>query len=158
TMMLGRIDGFRAVLLLAGSVLLVVLALLSRGTGQGPVDRQGRPSGELGEKTRRVIVRVKRKERGIQMHPARRPTFLQAAADFRALNSGPPEFSWQQFREGILADSDDERHCREVIAFIRAIVDQKGCPAGEQTLERLEAELAEHLRRGTLHLPEVTPL
>jgi hypothetical protein len=50
-------------------------------------------------------------------------------------------------------DSDDERHCREVIGHVTARVEDQGEQGREQIL-RLEAELRQHLAYGTLRLPE----
>ena len=52
-------------------------------------------------------------------------------------------------------DSDEERHCREVIGNVRARLEDQGEQGHEQVL-RLEAELRHHLERGTLRLPETS--
>lgn len=82
-----------------------------------------------------------------------RMPLLEAAARFRDLDHQPPEFQWDQFRLRFPGNSDDERHCWEVIAAIPIA----GDPGTEtlEVVERLEAELREHLaRREVFHLPE----
>src|SRR5689334_2881541 len=96
-----RTSVLKALLLLGGSVVLGAVVLLSRGTAQRPVERQDRRSDEMETRTRGVILRLKRKERLLQMHLAGWLTLLETAAHYRALDRGPPEFSWKQFRDAI---------------------------------------------------------
>src|SRR5262249_32180009 len=94
---------------------------------------------------------------------AGRMTLLEAAACFRDLNWEPPAFHWDYFRARWPGDSDDERHCHEVLAWVllqtrgtgNARAGPDNCTA-EAARTKLEAELAEHLRCGPLHLPEIT--
>jgi hypothetical protein len=80
-----------------------------------------------------------------------RMSLLEAAARFRDLDRQPPDFHWDAFRNSMPGDSDDERHCREVIGFIETRL-----PPRERTdlIARLEAELQAHRQQGTLRLPE----
>jgi hypothetical protein len=75
-----------------------------------------------------------------------------------ALDSTGPPFSWQQFREAFGGNSDEERHCREVIGFVRSALEVQHCPTAQEQAQRREAELRQHLRRRPLRLPEVEPL
>jgi hypothetical protein len=83
---------------------------------------------------------------------AGRLSLLQAAARFRDLNARPPAFPWEAFRQTYPGDSDDERHGREVIQFVRQEV-QLRPGAGPAMVGRLEAELQGLLERGNFRLP-----
>ena len=84
---------------------------------------------------------------------AGRLSLLDAAGRMRDFQSASPYFNWERFRESHPAGSDDERFCRMVIdlAYPLGLKDE---PQREAVARRLEAELEEHLRRGTLRLPE----
>src|SRR5262249_12037999 len=83
-------------------------------------------------------------------------TLLEAAAHFRALDRQPPAFDWEAFRFSYPGPSEEERHCQEVTTYVANQLVDDPCLA-ETLRERLKGELAEHLRHGTLALPEVTP-
>jgi hypothetical protein len=157
-----RTSVLKALLLLGGGVVLATVALLAREATRKPapdtIEGQMRLSDELDEKARGVVRRLYRKERVLQMHLAGRLTLLEAAAHFRNLDQQGPLFRWEQFREQFDGNSDDERHCREVIAFVRAALNATCCPTTQEKVQRLEAELRQHLRRGPLRLPDVEPL
>ena len=81
-----------------------------------------------------------------------RLALLPAAARFRDLNARPPAFSWEAFRRTYPGSSDDERHCREVIQYVRQEVQRR--PGVDATIPgRLEAELRCLLERGGCRLP-----
>jgi hypothetical protein len=89
---------------------------------------------------------------------AGRLTLLEAAAAFRDLNRQWPPFDWDRWRRilhyrypGV---SDEEALCRQVIDCTRTKLWEKQEEA-EKAVRRLEAELDEHLRHGTLRLPPV---
>jgi hypothetical protein len=76
----------------------------------------------------------------------------KAAARFRDLNVQPPAFPWEAFRQTYPGDSDDERHAREVIQFVRQEVQLR--PGADRAVpERLEAELQGLLEHGNFRLP-----
>jgi hypothetical protein len=81
---------------------------------------------------------------------------LEAAARFRHLDRQQPPFAWAIFRRHYAGASDDERHCREVINWVRALARSRGeedaGPGG-----RLEAGLRDLLKRGDCRLPEDPP-
>jgi hypothetical protein len=82
----------------------------------------------------------------------RQITLLQAAERFRDLNDAGPDFSWPHLRQITPGDTDDERCCRQVIMHVEyALRDDPARATAER--QRLEEELREHLRRGTLELP-----
>src|SRR5579885_1521553 len=68
-----------------------------------------------------------------------RLTLLEAAARCRAIDRRKPDFYWDGFRRGMPHASDEERHCREVIAAVRATI-PLGREASDQLALRLEAE------------------
>jgi hypothetical protein len=111
------------------------------------------------EQTRRALFRrLKRKHRVTHAVLARQVTLLEAAAYFRALNYQPPDHNWDQFRTRWPGDSDDERHCHEVIHWVYlAMTDTDPCLA-EAVRANLDGELSAHLRRGPLHLREISEL
>jgi hypothetical protein len=77
---------------------------------------------------------------------------LQAAAQFRDLNARPPALAWETFRHVYPGDTDDERHCRQVIQFVREAVQLR--PGADLALPgRLEAELRGLLEHGDFRLP-----
>jgi hypothetical protein len=76
----------------------------------------------------------------------------QAAARFRDLNAQPPAFPWEAFRQTYAGDSDDERHGREVLQFVRREVQQRP-GADSAVVGRLEAELQGLLEHGNFRLP-----
>jgi hypothetical protein len=85
---------------------------------------------------------------------AGRLTLLGAAARFRALDLAPPAFHWKAFRAAFRGDSDEERHCREVIAWVEMELEQTDPCLALATRARLVAELEQHLKRG-LRLSDV---
>jgi hypothetical protein len=88
---------------------------------------------------------------------AGRLTLLEAAAHFHDLNRDWPASKWEQFRQHWPGRSDDERHCREVISYVRSEL-QNLRRADLGPVACLEDELREYLDRGELCLPEsVTP-
>jgi hypothetical protein len=80
-----------------------------------------------------------------------RVTLLAAAACLRDLDESATDFGWDHFRLTLPGQSDDERHCREVIEWVRGSAEMHAKYVG--VVERLEEELAEHLRHGSLCLP-----
>jgi hypothetical protein len=113
--------------------------------------------GEAGEWLRKALLaRVAARAVIVEEILAERMSLLEAAACFRDLDHGPPPILWDRFRAFYPGDSDDERHCHEVIENVRVRVEVQGGQGRQQVL-RLEAELRQHLERGTLRLPETPP-
>jgi hypothetical protein len=81
----------------------------------------------------------------------KRLTLLAAAELFRDLNETAIDFNWACFRRGMPGDSDDERTCRQVIAAATSVLRESPAQAAAVKI-RLEAELGDHERKGTLHL------
>jgi hypothetical protein len=79
-------------------------------------------------------------------------TLLEAAERFRDLNEAAPEFNWENLRASLPGATDDERCCRQVIHQVEQwLSDEPSRLVVER--QRLEQELRDHLRRGTLRLP-----
>jgi hypothetical protein len=148
----------RALLFLGAAVLLGAVAMTTRErwrrTMDDPVRRQQKRGDELERKIKAVLRRLERKERIVKALLAGRLTLLEAASRFRALNQGPPEFSWDRFRDSLPGDSDDERHCYEVIEFVYNALRQDDPRRAAEVRECLRAQLREDLRCGPLRLPE----
>jgi hypothetical protein len=85
-----------------------------------------------------------------------RTTLTDAAACFRELDRGWSRFPWETFRRPSPGDSDEERHCREVINWVRTLVEDES-EGYLPIVEVLEAELQGRFDRGTLALPSDTP-
>ena len=68
----------------------------------------------------RVIERIEEAKHGVVRDLlAGRLTLPEAAARFRDLDREQPGFNWVAFRRAYPCDTDDERHCREVLAWAR---------------------------------------
>jgi hypothetical protein len=77
---------------------------------------------------------------------------VEAAGRFRDLTADEPTFNRESFRRAYPGGSDEERYCRQVIAFVRvALSEQPG--ADPSVVGCLEAELQDRLERGDLSLP-----
>jgi len=79
-----------------------------------------------------------------------RITLFKATARVRLVDQRNPYFNWEEFRRGIPAACDDERHCREVIERLLAVLPEG--PVVDALVARYTAELQEHLDLGTLRL------
>jgi hypothetical protein len=114
------------------------------------VEAEGR---RLDALSKGVVRRATTKEAVVQDLIDGRLGLLEAAARFRDLNERLPAFPWGEFRQVYPGGSDDERHCRQVIAFVLANVRSR--PEGDAAVVgRLEAELQGRLDRGDLRLPK----
>jgi hypothetical protein len=110
---------------------------------------------ELKELNRALQQRIAEKDRLAALVGEGRLALPDAAARFRDLDRQPPPFRWDQFCRSCPGRSDEERHCREVINYVRTLRDPPG--RGDAVAARLEAELRDLLDRGDLHLPEAPP-
>jgi hypothetical protein len=163
--LINRLPGARLLLHVGIAALVGSLALLARVWWKGDIfpGQPGYHSQEvsldhLEQKCRALLRRQKRKHRVVQAVLARQVTLLEAAAYFRALNHQPPDFASDIFRAIRPGDSDDERHCHEVIHWVYlALRGSDPCQA-EAMRARLSAELGDHLRRGPLRLREISEL
>jgi hypothetical protein len=153
-----RCAGVGPLLLPAAAVAVVVAALLAtdkRLERAGPAGAgEAQRGAEMEQETRGVIDRATRKRIVVEALIAGRLTLVQAAGRFRALNRATPPFFWQQFREAYPGGSDEERHCREVIAWVEIELEDAD-PCLALSLRRaLLGELERRLKRGKPPLPE----
>lgn len=82
-------------------------------------------------------------------------SLLDAAARFRQLDGEKPLLYLKEFRLAYPGRSDDERYCRQVIAFVRGTLSCQ--PHRHKDVVRLEAELEQTLRDGSILLPPQGP-
>jgi hypothetical protein len=156
-----RLAGAGPILLMGFTVLVAAVVLAARGTHDAPesVQEPCEYSPQYGEHLQRqawaVLVRTRRKQTVLRRLVAGQLTLLEAAAYFRVLDRAAPPFCWEQFRLQHPGACDDERHCREVINFLYVTIRGSDSHGAEVLRDTLAAELMEHLRCGTLRLPEV---
>jgi hypothetical protein len=82
-----------------------------------------------------------------------RLSLLEGAARFRALDREEPPVILAQLRTTYPGATAEVRSCRHLIRWVRLwLNDHPG--ADRRVVQRLEAELGEHLCGGTLRLPE----
>ena len=111
---------------------------------------QGR---ELDAQIEESLQRCKAKEDLVRAMIAGELTLLQAAARFRDVNASWPKARAvvQQAYAGL---PYEHALCRQIIAYAEAELRDQGSAQKDSVLHRLEAELAEHLRRhGKVCLP-----
>ena len=106
----------------------------------------------LNEQTRLFQQDLKAKYRVIEDLRNDRLTLLEAAARFRDMGHSCLDPDGALFRQSYAGQTDAERWCRKVIAYMRAL-----SPAhtdGASRADQLEAELSRHLAQGPLQLPD----
>jgi hypothetical protein len=109
------------------------------------------PGSEPSEEVAAVVRRLHEKQALAREVADGRLTLRDAAARYRELDEAAPGFHWEEFRRKYPGASDEERHCREVISFVRGLPDRKD---GEEAVAaRLESELQGYVARGDLSLP-----
>jgi hypothetical protein len=109
-------------------------------------------SADLDERDRATLCRTAEKRQVARDLAQGRTTLTEAAARIRELDRAWGNFPWETFRRLTPGDSDEERHCREVIGWVRALVED-GSEDYPSLVEILEAELQGRLDGGTLALP-----
>jgi hypothetical protein len=129
---------------------------VSRGPDFWSLPRSGRGADpapdESGREVRDVARRIVEKERLAADVIEGRLSLTAAAARYRDLNEQTPPFNWETFRRLYPGASDDERHCRAVIGYVRE--DLRHRPGADLALtDRLDTELQDLLRRGDFRLP-----
>jgi hypothetical protein len=71
-----------------------------------------------------------------------RLTLLQAAEHYRDVSESAADFDWKDFRSKTSAASDDERYCRLVMKFVKALLERENQSQVQSFQTRLETELA----------------
>jgi hypothetical protein len=150
-------------LLLPAGVLLVGALLLATQVSQwgepqsweGHLARERRRAADLDPVVGAHLKRVEAKVEIAQKLIDGRMTLLAAAAAFCAQAHQPPAFDWGRFRARYPGATDEERHCREVITWVRLHLERCDPCLALVIPDQLEAQLAELLRRGPPPLPEV---
>ena len=144
----------------ASSVVLVVWLLVWAGgralelAGFPLSQAEAERARERENERRRTFQRVEKRHETVDAVIAGRMSLTEAAAIFRELNQQSPAFNEGLFRRCYPGDFDEERTCRQVIAFVRS--EREHYPGVEDEVVRyLEAELRTCLMRGKLQLPEL---
>jgi hypothetical protein len=99
---------------------------------------------ELVTKDRLILDKLEEKRLVVKDLVDRRLTLREAAARFQALNAASPNYDWDQFRAIHPGRTDEERHCRQVLAAVRAYLGPNSS-ASRETLARLHTELEESI-------------
>jgi hypothetical protein len=115
-------------------------------------DVWGVPDGEQQWETTRATValrevkdRIERRERIAESVAEGRLGLVDAASRFGALNATALP-SPLTHRGQFAGDTEEERCCRQVMAWVKTRLEQKSTAQAEIVTERLEEELREHLR------------
>ncbi|HEV3236813.1 MAG TPA: hypothetical protein VGZ25_07475 [Gemmataceae bacterium] len=74
---------------------------------------------ELQTRDRAFIENIEGKKQVIKAVIDERLTLREAAAQFQTLNLLCPEYDWEGFRRAFPGRTDEERHCRQVLACLR---------------------------------------
>ena len=81
-----------------------------------------------------------------------RLTLLQAAEHYRDVSESAADFDWKDFRSKTSAASDDERYCRLVMKFVKALLERENHSQVQSFQTRLETELASIKDGGRMRL------
>jgi hypothetical protein len=159
------LPGARLFLLVGVTVLVWALALLAWSSWKGtilPGEEDASPEearqAALEQKFQGITQRARRKQRVAEEVLAGRLTLLEAAALFRALDHGPPEFHWGRFRASWPGKNDDERHCQEAIHWVYLALRDTNPGNAEALRQDLNTQLSEHQRLGPLRLCRISEL
>ncbi len=138
-----------ALLAVSGALLLIAgpaLEGLDGAADRAALEREQR-RGERLESLQEAMRRSRAGKRQIVRElRAGRLSLAEAAARFRALDRFMPDALYSfTLRQGFPGRSDEERLCRKLIDFLR--VEEADQAGTARLVGRLEAELAEHLRR-----------
>jgi hypothetical protein len=142
-----------------GSALVLIRGAGRRGGSTDPPEGSAEYEQHRGEEplaqTRATIARIEHRKDLIRELLAGQLTLLETAAHFRALDRSSPSFNWDRFRRVTPGDTDEERHCREVIGWVETELGWTDPCLALATCNWLKGELQEHLQRGPLRLPRV---
>jgi hypothetical protein len=82
---------------------------------------------------------------------AGRLSLLETAAGFKQVYKSRSSFVEEEYRRAWPGDSEEERYCRDVIAWVGVLANSP--EQAREVTGRLEAELKERLHSGTLRFP-----
>jgi hypothetical protein len=111
---------------------------------------------DMDRQSEETVRRLTAKGEAVQEVLDGRLTLWQAAARFRDLDATARASARRQARRRFPGLSEDERSCRQVIAWA-AEADEKRPGGGTGLARRLTAELEDALRHGRLSLPDPAP-
>jgi len=106
----------------------------------------------LEERCQVVTKRIEAKRQLLDELLEGRRDLFETAACFRNLDQGDAQYNWTAFRLFYSGATDDERHCREVLASLEAALSLDGCMSAA-VLNRLQRDLQERLGNGPISLP-----
>jgi hypothetical protein len=110
---------------------------------------------ELENQTKRVMQRSAVKDAVVAEVIAGRTTLFEAAANFRSINASSPRAEHWLTTYQYPDQPYDLALCRSVIGRVERALHSHSPGEGDDIVARLEAELAEHLRRhGRVCLPD----
>src|SRR5262249_14296877 len=119
---------------------------------QQQLEDEHRRSDILFHQCQRCAQNLEAKCRGGEDLREHRLTLPEAAARFRELGCAGLERELELFRLVYPGKTDEERWCRQVIRFLRGTDPDQ--PELASLADQFEAELTEHLAKGSLHLPD----
>lgn len=155
---LSGVDSTGSIALLLGCGL--ALALLASRSGY-PASPDCDPEQEacrarsLDKQSQAIALRMAHKQRIARAVLVGRMPFLEAAACFRAIDQVLPPLECGCPRLLWCGATEEERYCREVITWVGSLIDDPDPCWRASLLDRLRTELADHLGRATLVLPQV---
>jgi hypothetical protein len=106
----------------------------------GSTERERLRRDDLVARDRYFLDNIKGKQRITMEVLSNGMTLREAAKRFQALNAACPEYDWDEFRRVFPGKTDEERHCRQVLASVRLKLEVDRSK-GNLLLSRLEAEL-----------------
>lgn len=122
----------------------------------GPRGRSKSVTG-LDEGVPAIQRRIRAKARVVDELIDGRLTLFEAAALFRRLNDPSPASAAHLARD-CPGDSEEERLCRQVIAWVRVTLPQRPADVADEMGARFEEELREHKEcHGVVILPDAVP-
>jgi hypothetical protein len=107
---------------------------------------------KMQQERREIDASVRQRDEVVGAVIEGRCSLLEAAARFWELNRSLSGFQWDNFRRYYPGATDGERCCRHVIRHVYCRLMDDPDPR-DRVVRRLEAELAECLRRGPIRLP-----
>ena len=149
-----RIATLALLLLAIGTAHVATLFQISqRSSGEERLLSEEERRSQILEQGRRdLLARMESRRRIVHALAAGKMSFLEAAACFRDLNEGVPELIEDVLRQRYPeCNTDDERHCRQLIDFAQICL--TGDARQATVVARMRQELKAHQQRGPVLLP-----